>query len=361
MKVHRHLLRAAWLAVCVLLLLSACGGPTPIAGRLTETVTPASPTTGVPSTKPPESTGSPTADVSPSPAATATDAPLTPPPETPPPPATPTGTPTPSATDTPVPDETPTPTPTAEVTAPVIEGLKLVDGTYVAEKGNPYGVKAGEVVGHPTSVQVKGLGSSRVRNPDGTFEEVGFVQQSAVVISNPKVLAYVTNKENTPEKVRAGEWKIALPFEPGPDTKIWELTFPDYIGNQPYMAVSGLPQNNVIVNPFSQSVLAKSYPLQNGVFDVGLFLPDSVAPERGINYTLSIIYSSAGQVFVDNSGKHMNPGAQLIQNITGQVPKLWAPNAQAVFAVGSLKGTKDFGIARHVLTLGDSFVFAGAK
>ncbi|MBK7200960.1 hypothetical protein [Candidatus Amarolinea dominans] len=231
---------------------------------------------------------------------------------------------------------------------------------YVAEKGNPYGVKAGEVVGHPTSIQVKGIGG-KVRNPiDGTFEEVGFVRQSAVVISNPKVLAYFTNKENTPEKVRAGEWKIALPFEPGSETKMWELTFPDYIGNQSYIAVSGLPINNVVVNPFSQRVLAKSHPLQNGVFDVGLFLPDSVAPERGINYALSIMYSSAGQVFVDNSGKHMNPGAQLIKSITGKVPEMWATNAQAVLAVGSTKGTKDFGIARHVLTIGDSFIFAGA-
>lgn len=159
----QHYFLLAPLAVCMLLVLSACGGPTPIGGGVTETVTSASPATVAPSTKPPKSTGSPTADVSPSPAATATEVIPTPGGT---PPAT--VTPTPPATDTPVPDETPTPTPTstAEITAPVIEGLKFQNdgGTYTAVKNNPFGVKkgeptynikAGENVGKLTSFQLR--------------------------------------------------------------------------------------------------------------------------------------------------------------------------------------------------------------
>ena len=36
MKTQRQLLSAAWLAVCALLLLSACRGPTPMASRVAE-------------------------------------------------------------------------------------------------------------------------------------------------------------------------------------------------------------------------------------------------------------------------------------------------------------------------------------
>ncbi|MBK6432809.1 hypothetical protein [Candidatus Amarolinea dominans] len=192
MKTRRQFLCVAWLAVCALLLLSACRGPTPIAGRVAEiTATRGASNTPLPA----PDTATPTA--------------------TPTRPAIDTATPT--DTNTPIvdPTETSTPTPTAEmVMGPAIAGLSLKpDGKggmqYVAEKGNPYGVAVGEVVGRPTSIQVKGIGG-KVRNPiDGTFEEVGFVRQSAVVISNPKVLAYFTNKENTPEKVRGtmSEWR----------------------------------------------------------------------------------------------------------------------------------------------------------
>ena len=159
MKTRRQFLCAAWLAACALFLLSACRGPTPIAGRVAETTA-----TGGASNTPLPAT--PTASYTPTAESTATSTPK------------PADTPTPADTNTPTvePTETSTPTPTAEmVTGPVIAGLSLKpDGKggmqYVAEKGNPYGVAVDEVVGRPTSIQVKGIGG-KVRNPiDGTFE-----------------------------------------------------------------------------------------------------------------------------------------------------------------------------------------------
>ena len=159
MKTQRQFLSAAWLAACALLLLSACRGPTPIVGRVAETTA----TRGASNTPLP---ATPTASHNPTPESTAT----------PTRPATDTPTPTDTNTPTVEPTEISTPTPTAEmVTGPVIAGLSLKpDGQggrqYVAEKDNPYGVAVDEVVGRPTSIQVKGIGG-KVRNPiDGTFE-----------------------------------------------------------------------------------------------------------------------------------------------------------------------------------------------
>lgn len=147
MKTQRQFLCVAWLAVCALLL-SACRGPTPVA----QAVWPRSPPTRAHRIRrfpPPQ----------PSP-------PLQPRPDTPAPPASVTPTRTdslaPPATVTPTPTETPEPTLTPEApAAPAIAGLSLKpDGKggmlYVAEKGNPYGVAVGEVVGRVSSVQVLG-------------------------------------------------------------------------------------------------------------------------------------------------------------------------------------------------------------
>ncbi|MBK7204227.1 MAG: hypothetical protein IPH87_27560, partial [Anaerolineae bacterium] len=103
MKTQRQFLCVAWLAVCALLLLSACRGPTPIAGRVAEiTATRGASNTPLPA----PDTATPTA--------------------TPTRPAIDTATPT--DTNTPIvdPTETSTPTPTAEmVTGPAIAGLSL--------------------------------------------------------------------------------------------------------------------------------------------------------------------------------------------------------------------------------------------
>ncbi|MBK7200959.1 hypothetical protein [Candidatus Amarolinea dominans] len=123
MKTQRQFLCAAWLTVCALLLLSACRGPTPIAGRVTEiTATRVASNTPLPAT--PTASYTPTAESTatstPKPADTAT------PTDTNTPARTPTTAPIPpesSATATQEPDETPTPIPTPEITAPVIDGL----------------------------------------------------------------------------------------------------------------------------------------------------------------------------------------------------------------------------------------------
>ena len=125
MKMQRYLLYIASLAVCMLLVLSACGGPTPIAGGVTETVTPASPTTVAPSTEPPKSTGSPTAHVSPSPAATATE-------------VNPTPGATPSATSAPTSTETPTPVVEIKAGAFTLRQVSIENNSAISNTIAPY-------------------------------------------------------------------------------------------------------------------------------------------------------------------------------------------------------------------------------
>ena len=350
MKTRRQFLCVAWLAVCALLLLSACRGPTPIASRVDDTATPAArpetPTSPATSTLAPPTPDTPTPTGTPFP-----------PSETPPPPPK---TLTPPSTDTvtpiPLPTETSTPTPTPEITAPVIEGLKLVDGKYVAEKGNPYGVAVGEVVGRVSSVQV--LGAPRW---DGQQKKTirEFAPAPAVVITEPKVLARLTEQANTPEEIKKGNWKIALPFQPGPETRMWELTFPDYIGNQPYVVVNGLPATNEIVNPFPKT-LVKQYK-HTGSQSVGLWLPESIVPQKNINWGLDLGFNSAQLIATDNRGKYMEQGAVLVTNISGNVPSSWGDNVQLTLASGSKIGTKNFSLQDNVIQVRGAFVFAGSN
>ena len=394
MKTQRQFLCAAWLTVCALFLLSACRGPTPIAGRVAEitatrgasnTPLPATPTASYTptaestATPKPADTAIPTDTSTPSPSwavvptrAVVTEQ-QTPTPKvfvsptqslrrvgtataTPVPPNTPTDTPNPPATATQEPDETPTPIPTPEITAPVIEGLKLVDGKYVAEKGNPYGVAVGEVVGRVSSVQV--LGAPRW---DGQQKKTirEFAPAPAVVITEPKVLARLTEQANTPEEIKKGNWKIALPFQPGPETRMWELTFPDYIGNQPYVVVNGLPATNEIVNPFPKT-LVKQYK-HTGSQSVGLWLPESIVPQKNINWGLDLGFNSAQLIATDNRGKYMEQGAVLVTNISGNVPSSWGDNVQLTLASGSKIGTKNFSLQDNVIQVRGAFVFAGSN
>ena len=130
MKTQRQFPCAAWLAACALFLLSACRGPTPIAGRVAEiTVTGVASNTPLPAT--------PTASYTPTAESTATSTPKPADTVTPTDTSTPTTAPTPpdsSATATQEPDdakpgrptETPSPTPVVEIKAGKFT-LKQVD------------------------------------------------------------------------------------------------------------------------------------------------------------------------------------------------------------------------------------------
>ena len=263
MKMQRHLLCVAPLAVCALLLLSACGGPTPIAGRVTETAmptvrpdTPASPTIGVPSTKPPESTGSPTADVSPSPAATATDAPLTPPPDTPTPTETPTETPTVTPTpealtaDTPAPDDAkparPTETPAVlNIKPPEISGYLLKQGP---DGGWVYKDKTGKEVAHTVTYSWEGLNWKKT------------VQRGALVVSDEKLMAYLLKTASE------GRAKSEIPLFPLPfDPEGLELSEQKYSGFT-VIAVTGRIQEVVQPLPGNRLVLFNNYGDSSGIW-----------------------------------------------------------------------------------------------
>ena len=333
MKMQRHLLCVAPLAVCALLLLSACGGPTPIAGRVTETAmptvrpdTPASPTIGVPSTKPPESTGSPTADVSPSPAATATDAPLTPPPDTP----TPTETPT----------EAPTATPTPEaLTAPNIEGLSLKpDGKggmqYVAEK-NPYGVSVGEVVGS--------VGTYLFRD-----SKRNLIPRTAVVIRNQAVLQYLTNQANLKEADKT-KWKIALPVTIGPGTIIEERN----VGGLNYLLFDKLPDANKVGSPFTQGVDAIYY--NNRVQSIAIIFPTQIGPT---GFSLNYIYLKGTSLvgLTNGTARKIEPLSSVVKNISGRLPPIWGSGSLVIAAATT--NSKNFDFENNVISIGGIYVFA---
>lgn len=228
MKMRRHLLCTASLAVCALLLLSACQSGASIAGRVStraaETVTPAagpgapaSSGTVVPSTAPPSSPGSPPAGVSPSPAATATEAaptpdrtppstdtatptgtpfsptgtPTPPPTETPPPSATQTGTPTPPplATDTPpVPKDVKPARPTATETPAVLNIKPPEISRYSLQQGSDggwvYKDKSGKEVAHTVTYSWEGLNWKKT------------MQKGAIVVSDEKLMADLLRTAN---------------------------------------------------------------------------------------------------------------------------------------------------------------------
>ena len=249
------------------------------------------------------------------------------------------------------------------VTGPVIAGLSLKpDGKggmlYVAEKGNLYGVTVGEVVGRVSSVQVKGLGSNRVRNPDGIFEEVGFVRQSAVVISNQQVLAHFMNEANTPGNVKAGKWRIPVPFVPGPETRIWEV--PTLVQGKFAIEIDGLSNNSNIVNPFSKPALVKRYIYNQNEQSIGIFFPKGFAPQEGLNWALSFNFSQARAIKVDNEGKVMSPGAILATGISGNLPQRHDKVPQAALTIGNLNGGDSLALT-NFLHINEALVFAGVN
>ncbi|GEM_PF-5450450 len=338
MKMQRHLLYIAWLAVCMLLVLSACGGPTPSAGRAAETVTPAvrsdtpaSPTTVVPSTEPPESTGSPTAGVSPNPAATATEAIPTPPPtptgtlpppsETPPPPATPTPpAKTAEPTDAATPTEAPTATSTPEaLAAPVIEGLKLVDGKYVAEKGNPYGVKVGEEVGNVRSVLVLTKVSGPVDPETKAPPPPEFVRKPVVCLTNQIILKILSERQ---ANSNIENWQIPLPIKPGINTVIQELITPEGVS---YLTLNYLPPDSILVNPYPTPIKVSRLRSASGRTNIKFY------DERaGNNWGPLVIFEKAARVYANDTPKVMQPGSILAEQINGKVV---LPNGQQVQAI----------------------------
>ena len=362
MKTRRQFLYAAWLAACALLLLSACRGPTPIAGRVTEiTATGGASNTPLPAYTPTAS-HTPTAESTAPPTRPATDT------------ATPTDTntqttaPTPpesSATATQEPDETPVPSPTPEITAPVIAGLSLKpDGKggmlYVTEKDNPYGVAVGEVVGRVSSVQV--LGEPRW---DGQQKKTirEFAPAQAIVITEPKVLAKLTEQANTPEEIKKGNWKIALPFEPGPETRVWEGS--TLLGTTA-ININGLPKDGVIVNPYHIPIKVKSYARGAGASTsrIQFFVPNELALYEDINWGPGLTFYEADALMVGNAGKQVAPGGVILKGIRGELLPVstYGKNVQAKLSIASLDLSRagDFSF-HHVLRANGAFVFAGSN
>jgi len=314
MTMQRYLLYMASLAVCALLLLSACGGQTPIAGRGAETVTPASPATVVPSTEPPASPGSPTAGVSPSPAATATETPPTPPPATA------------------IPTEAPTATSTPEaLAAPRIEGFKFQnDGTCTAVKNNPFGVKkgeptynikAGENVGKLTSFQLR---------KDG--EEGNGFQTVQAIAFRADVVQHYLDQANTSAKANGVHWKMALPTI-GSAVRIWDR---HTLSGPLSIAIAGLSPNDKVVNPFSvpTDVLSSSTDNLLVVRVPKSFITNPVTQE---NLSLNIRFLSAQTTI----GKKMSPGTTLATNFskTQFLPaEKYGPGVQVVITEGSKGG-----------------------
>jgi hypothetical protein len=237
----------------------------------------------------------------------------------------------------------------------------------VAAEVNPYGLKKDEFVGYPTSVQVKGLGGTRVRNPDGTFEEVGFEQKSGVVISNRQVLTHLMNEVNTTSNVRAGEWLFPLPFEPGLDTRIEEQ-----IGLAGYreLRVTNLPLNVQIRNPYPTSVLVRSYkhtypPCRNIKFLLNE--KEVPLPLKGLNWGPTLFFNDA-DVQVTNSGVKVAPGGLILQKIRGKLPEYFGftdtGNNQLLIGISTLASNERPGGDNFFLrnaTYKGSLIFAGTK
>jgi len=338
MKMQRYLLYIASLAVCMLLVLSACGGPTPIAGGVTETVTPASPTTGVPSTEPPGSTGSPTAGVSPSPAATEIEVIPTPGVT---PPATPgkTDTPTPPATDTPAPDDAkpgrPTETPVVlNITPPEISGYSLQqepDGGWV------YKDKSGKEVAHTVIYNWKGLSSTEM-NP-----------RVAIVVSDKKLMEYLSKKGNEDRD------EASMPFPPLPfDPQGLELQDSQDSNGRVAVVIKGRIKE--IVQPFP----GQAFVLRN---DNSLFKKLVISPDN--NWSLTIYATDFQSALKPLYGDKRDFLARLAYNFQsgGVLPEkvFGVMNANALITIGSYNPSQRSLTMNNILSIGGYTIAAGRQ
>ncbi|MFZ1269260.1 MAG: hypothetical protein WAU95_22595 [Anaerolineae bacterium] len=243
MKTQRQFLCAAWLTVCALLLLSACRGPTPIAGRVTEiTATRVASNTPLPAT--PTASYTPTAESTatstPKPADTAT------PTDTNTPARTPTTAPIPpesSATATQEPDDAkpgrPTETPAVlNITPPEISGYthsQKEDGTWVYRDGT------GKEVAHIVTYNWEGLNWKKT------------IQRGALVVSDEKLMA------NLLKTASEGRAKSEIPLFPLPfNPDGLELQEKD-IGGVTVIAIQGHIQQVVQSLPGSRLVILNNY------------------------------------------------------------------------------------------------------
>ncbi len=278
MKTQRQFLSVAWLAAYALLLLSACRGPAPIAGRATEITaagvtsnTPLPASTPLPSGAVPtravvtEQTLTPTVLVSPTQSprrvGTATATPVSP--NTP-------DAPTPPATDTPVPDDVkpgrPTETPAVlNITPPEISGYSL---QQKPDGGWTYVDKSGKEVAHTATYNWEGLNSKKT------------MQRGALVVSDEKLMAYLL-KTGSEGRGKSEIPLFPLPFNPE-GLELQEKKFSGVtviaIEGRIQEIVQPLPGSRmVLLNNYSGSSAVEIIPNENEIFGFKVTAPSFVS------------------------------------------------------------------------------------
>ncbi|MFZ1594290.1 MAG: hypothetical protein WAW26_00410 [Anaerolineae bacterium] len=327
MKTQRQFLCAAWLTVCALLLLSACRGPTPIAGRVTEiTATRVASNTPLPAT--PTASYTPTAESTatstPKPADTAT------PTDTNTPARTPTTAPIPpesSATATQEPDDAkpgrPTETPAVlNITPPEISGYahsQKEDGTWVYRDGT------GKEVAHIVTYNWEGLNWKKT------------IQRGALVVSDEKLMA------NLLKTASEGRGKSEIPLFPLPfNPEGLELQEKDIRGVT-VIAIQGHIQQVVQPFPGGSPTLYNDF----GSYELIVFSPTN----DGSLQIIATNFESPLKPFYQTKVPFLQSVASDFSraNLPG---RFGLPGASAAMAIGSSSGGKP-------LTLGNFLSFNG--
>lgn len=72
-----------------------------------------------------------------------------------------------------------------------------------------------------------------------------------------------------------------------------------------YVAIRNLPTQNGIINPMSESTLAKSYDNLNkdGAMIVAIRLPKELAPQQDNNWVIAVAFRNAEKIMMDNNGR----------------------------------------------------------
>ncbi len=346
MKTQRQFLSVAWLAAYALLLLSACRGPAPIAGGVTEiTAAGVTSNTPLPASTPLPSGAVPTRAVVTG-EQTPTSTVLVPPTrQSTPRPAVATATPaasvtntpdnpTPPATDTPVPDDVkpgrPTETPAVlNITPPEISGYSLQqkpDGGWV------YKDQEDNIVAHTVTYNWKGL-SSKEMKPKG-----------AIVVSNEKLMAALLKTANK------GRGTTELPLFPlfiNPEG----LELREIKNTKDHIVIAVYGQIKQVVQPFP----GVSPTLRNdfGSFEVIAFSPTNAGSLK----FYAADFESPLKPFLQTVKPFLAP---LAYNFSDDLlpENFEVPGASGLMTVGSSIGGKSLTLD-NFLSLGNFTVVAG--
>lgn len=243
--------------------------------------------------------------------------------------------------------------------APKIEGLKAVEENgkivYRAEKGNPYGLKEGEMAGYVIPLET----GETVQ--EGIMGEVKFNKGVGLVLED-RVILNLLSQANSPEAIKQGKWKMVLNFDPRDShLRIWE-TSPNGITYS--LSLSGISGKVEFVYPFPDRAIAwRAFRKDKDFEKVGFWLPKELVAEGG-KVSLGF-YFLAGDINVkllDYSEREVEFRELLFTNVGTNVLSVppFPQGSQFVIAAGSPEKARSISL-KNIFSVDGAPVFMMAR